>query len=319
VTDQTIPKQPDEPDADARAPIGMVEFLTQVRPLHERSVADLYVENTKVTTGKGLTIDEQFRSLKEGEVLYQVQYPNLQLECDSELCDGGVRTFQCRDGKRRAVAKRGTPWSLETFLYYVCANCGEGYKIYAVVIEATPVDSKLASTCLKIGEYPVYGPLTPSRLLRMLGQEKDLFLKGRRCEGQGLGVGAFAYYRRVVENQKDRIFDEVIRVCEKSGAPAATIAKFKAARKQRQFTTALEGVKDIVPIALFINGQNPLTALHRALSVGLHATSDERCLEFAHDGRLVFVELVERLGQILKDGSELNAAINRLVKIDKDD
>jgi hypothetical protein len=39
---------------------------------------------------------------------------------------------------------------------------------------------------------------------------------GRRAENQGMGIGAFAYYRRVVENQKNRIIAEIKRVAEKT-------------------------------------------------------------------------------------------------------
>ena len=38
---------------------------------------------------------------------------------------------------------------------------------------------------------------------RLQRQDEQLLRKGRRTENQSLGIGAFAYYRRVVENQKD--------------------------------------------------------------------------------------------------------------------
>ena len=65
---------------------------------------------------------------------------------------------------------------------------------------------------------PAYCPPTPSRLFDLIGPERETFLKGRRCENQGLGIAAFAYYRRVVERQKERIFRKVIEVCDKIGA-----------------------------------------------------------------------------------------------------
>jgi hypothetical protein len=66
--------------------------------------------------------------------------------------------------------------------------------------------------------------------------------------------------------------------------------------------------------SLLINGHNPLTLLHSALSKGLHAKTDEECLELAHDVRIVLTELAERLGQALKDEAELNTAVSRLIK-----
>jgi hypothetical protein len=77
---------------------------------------------------------------------------------------------------------------------------------------------------------------------------------------------------------------------------------------------SITSVKDAVPQALLINGRNPLSLLHSALSVGLHDKADEECLELAHGIRVVLVELAERLGQALKDEAELNSAVSRLLK-----
>ena len=68
---------------------------------------------------------------------------------------------------------------------------------------------------------------------------------------------------------------------------------------------------------MLINGQNPLTLLHKALSVGVHESTDERCLERAHDVRVVLIELAERLGQAIKDEAGLNTAVNRLMNPDQ--
>jgi len=46
----------------------------------------------------------------------------------------------------------------------------------------------------------------------MLGDNRDLFMKGRRCESQSLGIGAFVYYRRVVENQRAAILGQIIKI-----------------------------------------------------------------------------------------------------------
>jgi hypothetical protein len=74
------------------------------------------------------------------------------------------------------------------------------------------VDHSYSGECYKLGELPVYGPPTPARLISLIGPDREIFLKGRRCGNLGLGIGAFVYYRRVVENQKSRILDEIIKV-----------------------------------------------------------------------------------------------------------
>jgi hypothetical protein len=137
-----------------------------------------------------------------------------------------------------------------------------------------------------------------------------VFLKGRQCENQGLGIGAFSYYRRVVENHKEQLFDEIIKVAGKI-APE-TVGALRSAKAQPQFLNALDSVKDIFPQGLLINGHNPLTLLHSALSEGLHAQSDEECLQSAQDIRIVLSELAERMALALKEEAKLADAIKRL-------
>ncbi|MDB5600297.1 MAG: hypothetical protein JWN71_2341 [Xanthobacteraceae bacterium] len=93
------------------------------------------------------------------------------------------------------------------------------------------------------------------------------------------------------------------------------LATLNAAKTENQFSRAMDSVKNAIPQALLINGANPLTLLHSALSVGLHAQSDEQCLELAHDVRVVLIELADRLGQALKDEDELNTAVTRLMSV----
>jgi len=165
----------------------------------------------------------------------------------------------------------------------------------------------------KIGESPPFAPRTPSNLFKLVGTDKDLFLKGRRAESAGLGIGAFAYYRRVIEHQKNRLLDEIIRVASRVKADLDTIATLEKAKQETQFSKACETVKNAIPSVLNIKEHNPLTLLHRALSEGLHAESDEACLSSANDVRIILVELSERLADVMKDRSELDQAVSRLV------
>lgn len=203
-------------------------------------------------------------------------------------------------------------WKFD-YVTYKCSNCQQVEKTFSLAARAVSTPNS-SGQCFKFGELPIYGPPTPARLITLLGPDRDLFLRGRRCENQSLGIGAFVYYRRVVENQKSRIFDNVIKVAEKIGAPPDLITALKRARDENQFSRSLELAKDAMPPSLLINGHNPFTLLHSALSDGLHAKSEEQCLEIAHDVRVVLSELAENLAQALKDEAELNNALSRLMK-----
>jgi hypothetical protein len=195
------------------------------------------------------------------------------------------------------------------FLKYTCRNCRISRKTYAVRFSFDTITFHIT----KLGEHPPFGDPTPTRLLTMVKEERDYYLKGRRSENQGLGIGAYAYYRRVVENQKDRIFDEIIKVAEATPADPATVDALKRAKEQTQFSRAVESLKGALPPTLLIGGHNPLTILHTALSAGVHEQADDECLEAAHTIREVLSALAERVGELLKQESTLKSALSKLI------
>ena len=252
-----------------------------------------------------LFIKKQYQN---GGSYWELGTPQLQLHCTDSACNG-PRFFRYLEGE---VEVKSGVTELLRFVTYICSNCRRSRKFYSIRAVREDKD-QTSGRCYKFGELPSYGPPTPARLIRLFEDERETFLKGRQCENHGLGIGAFVYYRRVVENQKNRMLDEIIRVSEKIGVHADMIDILKAAKNETQFSKALASVKDALPQALLINGHNPLTLLYRALSGGLHEQTDEDCLKLAHDVRVVLVELADRIGQTLKDEAELTDAISRLI------
>jgi hypothetical protein len=268
------------------------EFLERVPPGQLRRIEDFRF----------------FHSVPGGMQTAYVSPPQLLLHCKSDAC-GGDRVFRCVQSSRNIEVKAGVGVS-DRYVYYTCSNCGESQKSFALRMIFESIDERLGK-CFKFGEFPAFGPPTPTRLLRMFGTDRDIFLKGRRCENQGLGIGAFSYYRRIVENHRNQIIDEIIKVATKV-APGM-VEMLERAKNENQFSKAVESVKDAIPPTLLINGHNPLTLLHSALSKGLHAQTDEQCLQFSNAIRVALAELAEHIGQALKDEAELNAAISRLM------
>lgn len=237
---------------------------------------------------------------------YELSTPRIRLHCASPQCNG-IRSFNYLGPRQKFI---NTHLDGDYFIRYVCADCQQNLKTFAISARVNSGD--ISGICYKYGEEPQFGPPTPARLLTLIGPDRELYLKGRRCENQGLGVGAFAYYRRVVEDQKNRILDEIIKAAQKLKVPDSQIQLLENAKAETQFSRALANVKDALPESLLIDGHNPLSLLHAALSDGLHARSDAECLEVASSVRVVLVELSERLGQALRDEAEIHKAISRL-------
>jgi hypothetical protein len=228
----------------------------------------------------------------------------LQLHCTNEKCQG-IRLFDV-DGQ---VSLEFGKYN-DDYLMYTCRNCRKERKVYAIHSVCDSQPKKWIVT--KYGEIPAFGPPIPSRTYNLIGGERDLFLLGRKNENLGMGIGAFVYYRRVIESQKTRIFDELIRVISKISPDDVVIKELESAKNETQFIKAVESIKHALPLSLYINGYNPLTLLHSALSEGVHNHTDSECLELASDVRTVLFEFAERLGQALKEEAELNNAVNRL-------
>ena len=235
--------------------------------------------------------------------------PEIRLFCGHDHCNG-VRYFRAIGNPE--LAKRGD--FNNCYLTYICSNCYQTEKTFSLAARLLGSDTSddMSGQCYKFGESPAFAPVTPSRLLTLLGPDRELFLQGRQCENQGLGIGAFVYYRRVLEKQRGRILGDIITAAERMSVPQGTIATLKTAQQEAQFERALELASDAMPTSLTINGHSPLALLHGALADGMHDKTDGECLELAHDVRVVLAELAERLGQALRDEAELNAAVSRL-------
>lgn len=233
--------------------------------------------------------------------------PEIQLHCPDDSCNG-LRFFRCTLPGEHVLS------ITFSFLYltYRCSNCQRFEKTFSLAAAAKEAGEPRGQL-YKFGELPPFGPPTPPKLMKLIGPDRDDFLKGRRCENQGLGVGAFIYYRRVVETQKNRILEEIIKVSEKLGAATNRLVTLRAAVAETQFTKALDMAKDVLPESLLINGHSPIKLLHSALSDGVHARSDEECMGLATSIRIVLGELSDRLSQALKDEAELAKALSTLL------
>lgn len=230
--------------------------------------------------------------------------PDLQLYCEN--CDG-YRTYFSLDGD--LYLSEDVNYK---FMRYGCRNCRSTAtaKTFALVVQGRGSRGVVQ----KLGELPPFGPPTPPRVFQLIGEDyRKLFLQGRRAENKGLGIGAYGYYRRIVEHQKGRIIDEIRRVAEKLGESAEMVKTLSEARTETQFSSAIEKIKDAIPRSLLIDGHNPLTLLHNALSEGLHELTDEECLRLATSIRVVLIELADRISAALKEEAELKSAVSALL------
>ena len=239
----------------------------------------------------------------------QFNIPAIRLWCDSDECDG-IRIFDPDHDDTPLYISESDDEARNRFVRFLCRNCRRSRKRYAVSYRYNEEGKALLA--VKLGENPPLSRQIPSRLRTLVGTDQEKFTKALRSEAYGLGIGAFAYYRQVVENQKDRLIDEIIKVANLENPSPELIKELEEAKRENQFSTAVEKTKHGIPEILLIRGHNPLTLLHTALSEGLHAGTDDECLEIAGHIRVILSEFSERLAAALKDDQKLKNAISSL-------
>lgn len=273
----------------------IIEFLERTPPMLSKLITNLA---TRIPSIDGALINP---------VYFEIPFNDIYIYCPSEICKG-KRKFKCTNKSNRPHLDKDYN---NYFLQYKCRNCGEHLKYFALMIKLNKDDETVCDV-IKMGEWPTFGPRTPGRFIKLIGPDKELFLKGRQAEIMGLGIGSFTYYRRVVENQKNRLIDSIINVAKKIDYPQKLIKILEEAKKEDQFSKSIDLIKDNIPQQLFIDGHNPLTQIHKALSVGIHKLNDEECLDYATSIRTVLFELSNSISTALKERSTLKSAIGIL-------
>ncbi len=109
---------------------------------------------------------------------YQLHSPEIQIHCDKDTCNG-PRFFRCKTkGKQVEVGEYAF-----IYLTYECSNCQQNQKIFSIAAKVEN-DGKSSGQCFKFGELPPYGPPTSPKLIKLIGPDREEFLKGRRSENQ---------------------------------------------------------------------------------------------------------------------------------------
>lgn len=286
MSDTTPPSRPQD---EQEPVITLADFLCNCPPGSVRNITDYKDSN-----------DSNPRSA-------ELLLPVLSLDCNSEICNG-VRLFDGESNKRFFLEE-----GADYIFNYTCRHCQKIYKKYVCIIFVDDLED--IAVIIKIGEWPSFGQRLPAKLITLLRQDKDLLFKGKRCEDQGMGIGAFSYYRRVVEHQKNRIIDEIIRVAQKT-QNNDIIPLLKDAKKQTSFSSSVKAIKDAIPSSVRIDNHNPLTLLHKALSKGMHVETDSVCLDSAQSIRVILTKMLENIDHALKDEQEVKQAIGRLLADD---
>lgn len=191
-------------------------------------------------------------------------------------------------------------------LVYICVHCQEFRRLFFIKIDE---DRKWF---MKVGQFPAWEIKGDIKIEKLLGQHSEYYRKGLVCESQSYGIGAFGYYRRIVEETIDNLLDEIAGLLSDD-----ELQKYQDALQKTKKTTVtqekIELVKNLLPPILRPDGMNPLSALHSALSEGIHAETDEECLEYAENCREILIFLVNQVSASKAASKGFTASMRKLL------
>lgn len=192
-------------------------------------------------------------------------------------------------------------------LRFLCQSCKKFERRFFIHI------SNELDYMYKIGQFPEWEIKIDKNLQKTLHKHSSTFRKGLVCESQGYGIGAFSYYRRITEDIIDELLDSIFDLIEDENR-----AKYKEALEKTKNTRVtqekIDLVKDLLPTILKPQGMNPLGVLHSELSEGLHAESDESCLENANHIKNILTFLINQIIQSKESAKDFTNSMKSILE-----
>lgn len=178
------------------------------------------------------------------------------------------------------------------YAMYTCRNCGENEAHYFFIWQ----EQKSGAIFVKVGQYPALSIEPSPELAKALGNEDTVLYKKALIDANyNHGLGAVAYFRRVLENKVNLILDLIAESLRNEQTETENLKHLEEVKNSRHVDKKIEFASKILPAHLKPGGHNPLDKLYAVASAGLHGESDDECVTIFNDARFVFEYLFTNL------------------------
>jgi len=169
---------------------------------------------------------------------------------------------------------------------YKCKNCDRRNVVYCFIW----LEQEEQNLFVKVGQYPELEERVPESLEKTLGPaDLKMYKNALRMRNFNLGIAAVAYMRRVVENRMNDMLEILYEAAVAHNVLAELLARHMAVKAEKRFAVKVEYAGDLLPAYLRPPGKpNPIQILHELASDGIHARSDEECVDIFDSCRKTF-------------------------------
>ena len=177
---------------------------------------------------------------------------------------------------------------------FECADCSDQRTAY--FLKANFLDAGNVYDLEKVGQFPGQSVDIPKEISKNLGGSEKLYKKGLECCAEGFGIGAVAYFRRVVEDKTNDLLNTMADLAHEYGEETAVVDRIRNIRDEKiAYEEKIKAASQIIPKSLRPGGTNALHVLFQLLSQRLHSESEESCLETAEGIRDVLEHVFGKL------------------------
>lgn len=173
------------------------------------------------------------------------------------------------------------------FLFYQCPAC-DTETSFAIEYDGPEL--------VLFGRWPTNRPRPDEMVDKYLSEEdRTLYQTALLCMEHGAGIGAAAYFRRIVENLIHRLLRDIREYDLADDMDELEDDEISELLKTGTGKEKCEAAKKVLPESTTIGGHNPLHVLYATLSGDIHAGTDPDALENAADIQKVLDFLIEEV------------------------
>lgn len=195
-----------------------------------------------------------------------------------------------------------------SYFTFSCVSCRKAHREY--LVEQVLDDENIRIQ--KYGELP-RSKLVRNRVLqKFLKDDLDNYEKAIVCLSHEYGVAAFAYFRRVVENNINSLLDLVQEDAQSSGSDKSILDALADLRKDTPMSEKIKIANLALPNYLKPDGLNPLGRLYQVLSEGVHSLPEAECLQKATATSECLAFLVSELASRADHRARFKSLVSKL-------
>lgn len=174
-----------------------------------------------------------------------------------------------------------------------CTTCETERYTYNFIININELDEIIIT---KTGTYPPLRTRTDQQVTKTISRYNLFWAynQGRKCEILGYGLGACAYYRRIIEE----IIDKMLKELAEFTGPEDHQAWLSTQSEKPRMGEKIERLGEYVHGRIRPDNHNSINLLYKRLSENIHAMDDETCLKDAERLRTILDITLKRIAEL---------------------